>query len=314
MSLPKVITDLDDKCGDEFIKSLLRGKVELLTFSTPSGTLVDAIFTYAHPPVNGEHMDRWKGIKVIANYGVGIDHINFADAKRRGIPVGNTPGVLDGATADTAFALLLATGRHLARGDRIARSPEFTTFNPGLLLGQEVHHATVGIIGMGSIGHKIAQRANGFDMKVLYYNRSRSVHESRLGATLVPLDQLLQESDYVVLSVPLNASTRGMIGARELGLMKSTACLINVARGAVVDTAALTDALQRNQIYGAGLDVTDPEPLPRDHPLLTLDNVTVLPHLGSATVQTRAAMARLAVENLLKGLASEPLTCEFGRA
>jgi glyoxylate reductase len=269
---------------------------------------LDAIYTYGHPLVDGRLLDRCPGVRVISNYGVGVDHICLADAGQRGIPVGNTPGVLDGATADMAFTLLMAAARRLVEGDRYARSAAFTRYDPGYMLGREVHHATLGIVGLGRIGRQIARRARGFEMRVLYHNRRRSpVDEAELQVAHVTLDELLAGSDFVVLSVPLSDATRGMIGALELARMKPTAVLINVARGPVVDTDALTQALQRKAIFAAGLDVTDPEPLPRDHPLLALENVIIAPHLGSATTTTRQSMAEMSVRNLFAGLGGEPL-------
>jgi glyoxylate reductase len=272
---------------------------------------VAAIYTYGHPLVDGAMLDRLPGVKVISNYGVGVDHIQLAEAARRNIPVGNTPGILDGATADMGFALLLAAGRRLAEGDRYARSPEFVRYDPGYILGREIHGATLGIIGLGRIGRQVARRAAGFEMKVLYCNRRRDAEAERtLGVKFAAMGELLAESDYVMLCCPLTDATRGIIGREALRAMKRTAILINLARGPVVDTAALTEALTERWIYGAALDVTDPEPLPRDHPLLKLDNVTIAPHLGSATEETRGKMAEISVENLLLGLAGERLRFE----
>jgi glyoxylate reductase len=288
--------------------------VDILPWSVAlegSAEPVAGIYTYGHPRVDGAMLDRLSGVRIISNYGVGVDHIVLADAAARKIPVGNTPGVLDGATADLAFALLLASARRLVEGDRYARSPAFTVYDPGYMLGREVHGATIGIVGMGRIGRQIAQRARGFDMRVLYHNRHpRTDLDAGLAALYVSLDELLKESDYVVLSVPLSAQTRGLIGKAQFALMKPTATLINVARGPIVETAALTEALIERRILAAALDVTDPEPLPRDHPLLKLDNVTIVPHLGSATVQTRQQMADISIENLLRGLRGEPLLFE----
>ncbi|MEO8493731.1 MAG: NAD(P)-dependent oxidoreductase, partial [Planctomycetota bacterium] len=261
MSKARVVAD--GPLGQTVLE-LFGDQIEVLPWSLAiegSSEPVDAVYTYGHPQLNGEMLDRLPGVKVISNYGVGVDHINVRDAAQRGIPVGNTPGILDGATADMGFTLLLAAARRLVEGDRYARSPAFTTYDPGYMLGREVHGATIGIIGMGRIGEQIAKRARGFDMKILYRNRIRKhAAEERLGASYVSLDHLLGWSDYVVLSVPLNDGTRGMIGAKELAKMKSTAILINIARGPVVDTDALTAALQSRRIYAAGLDVTDPEP------------------------------------------------------
>src|SRR5439155_7817768 len=181
---------------------------------------------------------------VISNYGVGVDHIDLAAAAQRKIPVGNTPGILDGATADMGFTLLLAAARRLAEGDRYARSPQFTRYDPGYILGREVHGATLGIIGLGRIGRQVAKRARGFEMKVIYHNRRRNIEaEQLLGAQYVSFDELLRESDYVMLCCPLTNETRGMIGREALAKMRPTAILINLARGPIVDTAALTDAL-----------------------------------------------------------------------
>ena len=269
---------------------------------------VDGIYTYGHPLLDGAMLDRIPGVRVISNYGVGVDHINVADAAARGIPVGNTPGILDGATADGGFALLLAAARRVAEGDRYARSPEFLHYDPGFMLGREVHSSTLGIIGLGNIGSQVARRARGFDMRVLYRNRRRRPDaESLLGVEYATLDTLLAESDFVMLTCPLTVETHHLIDSEALRMMKPTATLINVSRGPVVDTEALYEALRDGWIASAGLDVTDPEPLPRDHPLLSLNNVTILPHLGSATIETRSKMAQVSVENLKLGLRGEPL-------
>jgi glyoxylate reductase len=293
------------------IAAMLRDHVELVLWSSaqePNSDTIAAIYTYGHPTVNGELLDRLPGVRVISNFGVGVDHIDIAAATARGIPVGNTPGVLDGATADMAFTLLLAAGRRLVEGDRYARGPDFVRYDPSYMLGREVHGTTLGIFGMGRIGAQVARRARAFDMNVLYHNRTpRPDLEQSLGVKYVGRDELLSTSDYVVLTVPLTADTRHLIGRAELAKMKPTSILINVARGPVVDTDALTEALTKRTIYAAGLDVTDPEPLPRGHPLLQLDNVTIAPHLGSATDQTRQKMAEMSIENLHAGLAGKPL-------
>ena len=308
MNLPQVIADTPLA---ENITELLEGKVEILPWDTSidaEGVSVEGIYTYGHCHVDGSLMDRCSGLKVISNYGVGVDHVDLEAARERGIPVGNTPDVLNGATADMAMALLLAASRRLIEGDTFARSAGFTHYDPGYMLGREAHSSTIGIIGLGRIGLQIAQRAVGFEMTILYHNRNpRSDLPAELNARYVALNQLLEQSDYVVLSCPLTEETQQLIGERELELMKPTATLVNVARGGVVDTDALTTALQQKSIYHAALDVTDPEPLPRDHPLLLQANVTIVPHLGSATEQTRQQMAEISVENLLLGLAGEPL-------
>jgi glyoxylate reductase len=306
-SLPRIIADTPLAPN---IARLLQERVEVLPWPKPDEAKdsVQAIYTYGHPRVDAALLDRLPGVRVISNFGVGVDHIDVSAASARSIPVGNTPGILDGATADLAFALLLAAARRLAEGERYARGPDFLHYDPGYMLGREVHGSTLGILGLGRIGEQVARRARGFDMTVLYHNRRRRPEmESALGVRLVPFDELLAASDYVVLTVPLTPQTHRLIGRAELARMKPTATLINVARGPVVDTEALTEALAARRIYAAALDVTDPEPLPRDHPLLRLDNVTVLPHLGSATEQTRQRMAEISVENLFAGLNRRPL-------
>lgn len=308
MPLPLVIADTP---LDATVIGLMAGMLEVLPWSAAEDSAakeVTGLYTYGHPLVDAALLDRLSGLKVISNYGVGVDHIRLPAAKERGIPVGNTPGILDGATADMGMTLLLAAGRRLAEGDRYARSPAFTRYDPGYMLGREIHSSTLGIIGLGRIGQQVARRARAFDMRVVYHNRHRNDSaEKAVGATFASFDELLAQSDYIMLCCPLTDETRGLIGAAAFAKMKPTAILINIARGPVVDTAALTEALQTRRIYAAGLDVTDPEPLPRNHPLLTLDNVTIAPHLGSATDQTRRQMAEISVENLLRGLKGEEL-------
>lgn len=289
----------------------LAGQVAWLPWTNEPGSdyaEVAAVYTYGHPHVSGALLDRLPKVRVVSNYGVGVDHIDLKAAAARGILVGNTPGILDGATADMGFTLLLASARRLIEGDVYARSPQFTTYDPGYMLGREVHGAVLGIIGMGRIGAQVAKRARGFDMRVLYHNRRpRPEVEAALGVEFAALDDLLSASDYVMLCCPLSDATRGLVNRATLARMKPTATLVNIARGPVVDTAALYDALAERKIAGAGLDVTDPEPLPRDHPLLKLPNVVIAPHLGSATIETRRKMAELSVANLLAGLADKEL-------
>jgi len=268
----------------------------------------EGFLVYGHPHIDGAVMDTMPNLRVISNFGVGVDHIDLTAAQERGIPVGNTPGFVDGATADMTFALLMAAARNLVRGDRHARSAAFTHYDVNILHGQEVHGATLGIIGMGRIGKEVARRASGFNMTVLYHNRNRDeAAEAELGVTYATLPDLLQRADFVTLNVPLTEETRGLIGRTELALMKPTAILVNVARGGVVDHDALLTALQNGAIWAAALDVTEPEPMPRDHPLLKQENLVIAPHLGSATVQTRLGMSQRTVDNLLAGLRGEPL-------
>jgi glyoxylate reductase len=243
-------------------------------------------------------------LRVISNLAVGYDNIDVAAATARGIPVGNTPGVLTETTADLAFALILAAARRIVEADAFVRHGKWRTWDPGLLLGHDVHGATLGIAGFGKIGQAVARRAAGFGMRVLY--TSRSPVTTDLG-TLVDLDTLLRESDFVSLHVPATTDTIGMIGERELALMKRTAILVNTARGSVVDQPALVRALHAGTIAGVGLDVAAVEPLPFDDPLLRAPNATLLPHIGSASHATRARMATMAVENCLAGLRGDPL-------
>ncbi|HEY3789329.1 MAG TPA: D-glycerate dehydrogenase [Urbifossiella sp.] len=302
-TLPRVLADLP---VGPVVDRLVHGKVELVPWNAadePGADRIEAVYTYGHPTVNGPLLDKLPAVRVVSNFGVGVDHIDVPAAAARNIPVGNTPGVLDGATADLAFALVLAAGRRLIEGDRYARGPNFLRYDPSYMLGREVHGSTIGVIGLGRIGEQVARRARGFDMTVLYCNRHRKPSaEASLGVKFAPLDTLLAEADYVVLTVPLTSETRGMIGRAELAWMKPTASLINAARGAIVDLEALTEALTAKRIYAAALDVTDPEPLPRDHPILALSNVIITPHLGSATEQTRLRMSEMSIENLMAGL------------
>jgi glyoxylate reductase len=260
--------------------------------------------------VSHELIHALPALRVISNHGVGLDHIDLRAALQRGIAVGNTPGVLDDAVADLAFALLLAAARRLPESMQLAADPATIAFDQSQLHGQDVHESTLGIIGLGRIGREIARRALGFRMRLLYHNRRRDPSaEADLGAEYRDLPQLLSDADFVVLVVPLTDETRHLIGTPQLARMKSTAVLVNVSRGSVVDTAALTAALRSGRIAAAALDVTDPEPLPRDHPLLGMSNAVITSHIGSATVRTRERMAQIAVDNLLRGLNGTPLRC-----
>jgi glyoxylate reductase len=269
---------------------------------------IQGIYCYAHPRVDGPLMDRLPSLKVISNFGVGVDHIDLKAAGARSIPVGNTPGAVDGATADLTMALLLAAARNVVAGDRYARGPEFTCYDPGYLLGWEVFGSTLGIVGMGRVGRQVAKRARAFDMRVLYHNRRQNPEaEEALGVEYADLDALLAQSHFVTLNLPLTQETTHLIGVAELRKMRSDCILINVARGPVVDHDALYRALKEKWIAAAALDVTDPEPLPRDHPLLNLENIVLTPHLGSATTRTRVRMGEMAAANLAAGLQGKAL-------
>ncbi|MBU0490591.1 MAG: D-glycerate dehydrogenase [Chloroflexi bacterium] len=251
-------------------------------------------------------MDAAPRLRVISQYAVGVDNIDLAAATRRGIVVGNTPDVLTDATADMAFALLMAAARRLVEGVKYARAGRWRTWGPLTLLGQDIHGATLGIVGLGRIGQAVARRARGFDMRVLYHDCQRSAAAEReFGPSCTDLDTLLAESDFVTLHVPLTPQTHHLIGAAQFRQMKPTAVLINTSRGPVVDQEALVAALRAGTIGGAALDVTDPEPLPADHPLLALPNAIVTPHIASASVSARNQMAVRAADNLLAGLRGE---------
>jgi glyoxylate reductase len=258
---------------------------------------LDGLLSLLTDPVDSELIEAAPRLKAISNYAVGVDNVDLEAAAARGIPVGNTPDVLTDTTADLAVALMLGISRHLVEGDAYVRRGEWRTWETGLLLGHDLHGSTVGIVGFGRIGRAVARRLEGFGCEIL--------HTSKRGG--VPLEELLERSDFVTLHSPLTAETRGLIGDEALARMKPTAFLVNTARGPIVDSEALGSALRASRIAGAALDVTDPEPLPGGHPLLDAPNLLVLPHLGSATEATRARMADMAVDNLLAGLAGEPM-------
>jgi glyoxylate reductase len=264
---------------------------------------LEGLLSLLTDPVDAELIAAAPRLRAISNYAVGVDNIDLAAAAQRGIPVGNTPGVLTDTTADLAVALMLGISRHLVEGDAYVRRGEWRTWETGLLLGHDLHGATVGIVGFGRIGQAVARRLEGFGCEVLHTSRSSGV----------PLDELLERSDFVSVHSPLTPETRGLIGDEAFARMKPTAYLVNTARGPIVDTDALVRALRAVRIAGAALDVTDPEPLPAGHPLLDAPNLLVLPHLGSATHATRERMADMAVDNLLAGLAGKPMPHEVTR-
>jgi glyoxylate reductase len=247
-------------------------------------------------------------LRAVSNCAVGFDNIDIAEATKRGIVVGYTPGVLTDTTADFAFALLMAAARRVVEADKLVRAGKWKTWGPMILLGRDIHGATLGIVGLGRIGAEVARRAVGFGMRILYYDVQRqSKLEQNLGAQYVDLNTLLAESDFITIHTALTPQTRHLIGAEQFEKMKRTSILINTARGAIVDNSALFVALRDGKIAYAALDVTEPEPLLADHPLLTLDNVIVTPHIASASVATRTKMALMAADNLIAGLRGEPL-------
>jgi len=259
-------------------------------------------------PIDEEVIEAGKRLRVISQYAVGVDNIALAAATARGIPVGHTPGVLTDATADLAFALLMAAARRIPEGIEKVRAGRWRTWEPMGLLGASVWGATLGIVGLGRIGTAVARRGRGFDMRVLYHSHTRKPDlEAELGLEYAELNDLLAQADFVSLHCPLTPETRHLIDEGALQRMKPTAILVNTARGPVVDTDALVRALKERWIAAAALDVTDPEPLPADHPLARLPNCIVTPHVGSGTVAARERMAVMAAENLLAGLRGERL-------
>jgi phosphoglycerate dehydrogenase-like enzyme len=247
-------------------------------------------------------------LKVVSNMAVGVDNIDVETCTRLNIRVGHTPGVLTEGTADLTLALLLAVARQIPGSNRDAREGRWASWNPTGWLGADLKDATVGIVGLGKIGTAVAWRIKSFGANLIFTNRSlQPEKEQMLSARQVSLDELLQESDFICLHVPLTDETEHMIDEQAFKKMKSTAILINAARGKVIHTDSLVSALQEDQIRAAGLDVTDPEPLPPNHPLFDLKNCLITPHIGSATFNTRKTMARIAIQNLKAGIRGEPL-------
>jgi glyoxylate reductase len=270
----------------------------------------DGVLTLLTDRVDDEFLDAAGGqLKVVSNYAVGFDNIDVPAVTARGIPAGNTPGVLTDTTADLAFALLMAAARRIPEGDRYVRGGSWKTWGPLLLLGPDVHGSAIGIVGFGRIGQAVARRAAGFGMTILYHDVHRADPdvEAQFEATFLPLEDLLARADFVSLHVNLTHDTHSLINAEKLGWMKPTAVLVNTSRGPVVDSIALADALRSGTIFAAGLDVTDPEPIPVDHPLVGLDNCLIVPHIASASRATRGKMAEMAAANLLAGVRGERL-------
>lgn len=264
---------------------------------------VDGLLSLLTDTIDAELMDAAPRLKVVSNYAIGYDNVDVEAATERGIMVCHTPGVLTDTTADFAFTLLACVARRVVEASEYVREGRWKTWGPMLCLGYDLHGATLGLVGLGRIGSGVAKRATGFDMRVLYHDVSRQPsREEELGLTYVDLETLLRESDFVSLHTPSTPETHHMMGREQFTMMKSTAILINTSRGQVVDEKALYEALVSGGIAGAGLDVTDPEPILRDDPLLTLDNCVVVPHIASASVATRTMMATMAAENLIAAL------------
>lgn len=275
----------------------------------------DGLLCLLSDDVDGAVMDASDNLSVVSTFSVGYDHIDLDAAAERDIAVGHTPGVLSETTADFAWSLLMTTARRTVEGHEYVQADEWETWGPKLLTGPDVHHATLGIVGLGKIGSEVARRTAGFDMEVLYSDVARHEElESELAAagvdiTFVDQDELLERSDFVTLHTPLMEATRHLIGESELRKMKEEAILINTSRGPIVDTAALDTALEEGWITRAGLDVTDPEPLPADHQITRHipQSLVVTPHTASASIETRNKMATMSAENLLAGIAGDRL-------
>jgi glyoxylate reductase len=269
---------------------------------------LDGLITLLTDPVDAGFIQNAGRLKVISQMAVGFDNIDISAATARGIAVGHTPGVLTETTADFAWALLMAAARRVPEAERQVRAGIWKPWGPDILTGPDIFGATIGIVGFGRIGQAVARRARGFDMRILYNDPKRHPElEQELGVQYAELDQLLKEADFVTLHTYLSHETKHLIDQAALEKMKSSAILINTARGAVVDTQALTEALSSGKIYAAALDVFDPEPIPADNPLLEMDNVIITPHIASGSIQTRTRMAEIAVDNLIAGLSGERL-------
>ena len=269
---------------------------------------VDGLLCLLTDRVDSEVMDEaGSQFKAISNLAVGFDNIDVNAATTRKIPVGNTPDVLTDATADFAFALMMAVARRIPEAERYVHEGKWKTWGPMILLGVDLKGATLGLVGFGRIGQAMARRAVGFDMNVIYYDPGEKKQDATIQATRVDFETLLKESDFISLHTPLTPDTRHLINTEALSKMKPNAVLVNTSRGPVVDMDALYETLKEKRIFGAGLDVTEPEPLPLNSPLLTLDNIVVVPHIASASQATRDKMSLMAAQNLIAGLKGERL-------
>ena len=304
---------LEARCARVFILGNSQHDEELRSSADLTAS-VEALLWYGHGPVNAELLSRFPNVKVVSNFGAGYEHVDCTECTARGIPVGHTPGVLSETVADHAMAILLAAARDVVNGAARAARPDFTAFNPNDL-GKQVSGTTIGIVGMGSIGSAVARRAAfGFNQKVLYYSRRQKSedHESSCGgaAFCSDLNALLSRSDYVVLAMPATPETDNLMGVEQFRAMKNDSILVNIGRGNCVDHNALAEALKRNELGSVALDVTEPEPLPRTHPLVCTSGtalegrVLITPHQGSATSETRMQMMQMSFDNLIAGLQS----------
>ena len=269
----------------------------------------DALFSTGNIKINEELLAKAPNLKVIAQASVGYDNIDIAACNARNIPVGNTPGVLVDAVADLAYALILDSARKIVLAYDHVKSGKWGENKP-FGLATDLAHKTLGVVGMGDIGSAIAERAKASKMKIIYHNRNRRADDEALGATYVTFDELLAQADFIVIAVTLNPTTKGMFNKEAFAKMKDGARIVNISRGAVIDTEAMYEALLSGKLAHAAMDVTDPEPLPGDHKLLSLPNVTVTPHMASATTETRDAMALLTVDNILAGLEGKPMPAQ----
>jgi glyoxylate reductase len=317
MKKPKVyVTRIIPDAGLNLIRELCDATIWEEELPPPRDVILeqtreaDGLVSLLTDRIDAELLDACPRLRVVSNMAVGFDNIVVPDANDRGVLAGNTPGVLTETTADFAFALLMAAARRIPEGVDYVLTGQWKTWGPMLLMGSDVHHATLGLVGLGRIGAEMAKRARGFDMKVLYYDVVRRPDlETDLALEYAPLDMVLANADYVSVHTPLLPETHHLMNQERFEQMKPSAILINTSRGPVVDTQALVEALQRGEIRGAALDVTDPEPLPADHPLVTMSNCIVVPHIASASYDTRSKMAEIAARNLLAGLQGEPLPC-----
>lgn len=304
--LPIELTEIEDVASVEVWSERQPPPYEVLLEKVKS---IDGLLCLLTDSIDQRLMEAAPSLKVISQMAVGYDNIDIAAATARHIPVGHTPGVLTDATADLTWALLMAAARRVVEGDRFTRSGQWKTWEPDFLLGPNVTGATLGIVGLGRIGQAVARRAQGFDMRILYSGRKPvdATIEQALQAEFVPFDRLIQESDFITIHTPLSPETHHLFSDRVFTQMKSSAILINTARGSIVEPDALYKALSQNQIAAAAIDVTDPEPIPMDSPLLSLENLIITPHIGSASLQARQKMASIAIANLIAGLQGERL-------